>query len=164
MSAAQASREDPQRTGVTIRRARPEDAAALSVIAWRSKASLGYEAELLALWAPQLSVSAEYIAGNHVLCACLDDEPVGFAAAAKLRKGTFELEHLWIRPDHARRGLGRRLLEALIAELRSNGADSLRIVSDPHAEGFYTRMGAHRTGFVDSVPKGRVLPELLLDL
>jgi hypothetical protein len=40
------------------------------------------------------------------------------------------------------------------------------IDADPHAEAFYVRMGARRTGTgtVASRPEGRELPRLVLDL
>jgi hypothetical protein len=38
------------------------------------------------------------------------------------------------------------------------------IASDPHAEGFYRRLGARRVRWVASKPAGRRLPRLALDL
>jgi hypothetical protein len=44
------------------------------------------------------------------------------------------------------------------------GGARLDIAADPHAEGFYLHVGAHRVGVVPSTPAGRVLPLLAVHL
>jgi hypothetical protein len=47
----------------------------------------------------------------------------------------------------------------MLEEARRFGYPTVRIQSDPNAEGFYAKMGARRIGFVEStVSQGRVLP------
>ena len=57
-------------------------------------------------------------------------------------------------------GIGRRLFEHAVKSLRVRGIDQLTIISDPHAEEFYLKLGARRVGEVPSTPEGRLLPEL----
>jgi GNAT superfamily N-acetyltransferase len=71
---------------------------------------------------------------------------------------------MWVLPDWIGRGAGRALLCHAIEHLRADGARTLRIESDPYAEGFYVHMGARRVGEAPSTPEGRTLPVLLLDL
>jgi GNAT superfamily N-acetyltransferase len=75
-----------------------------------------------------------------------------------------EIEHLWVAPEEMGRGIGRRLLEDAVRYAARIGAAELRIVSDPNAVGFYRRAGARLAGAVDSVPPGRRLPVLTLDV
>ena len=69
-------------------------------------------------------------------------------------------EHMWVRPKEIGSGVGRSLFAHLLEQLHAMGATRLRIASDPHAEGFYRRMGARRVGRVPSTPAGRYLPLL----
>jgi predicted N-acetyltransferase YhbS len=64
------------------------------------------------------------------------------------------------------RGIGRMLLDDALRTARACGARALVIDSDPHAEGFYLRMGAARTGEVPADVAGvrRVLPRLRIPL
>lgn len=74
------------------------------------------------------------------------------------------LEHLWVAPTHIGTGIGRRLVAHATERLRAEGVRTVRIESDPNAEGFYVKMGARRVGEVASTPAGRTLPLLVLTL
>jgi hypothetical protein len=41
----------------------------------------------------------------------------------------------------------------MLAQARQRAYRVVRIESDPHAEGFYSKMGARRVGFVESKEK-----------
>ena len=86
---------------------------------------------------------------------------VGFYALSG-RAPVLELEHCWVLPARIGHGVGARLLGHAIATGRAARATTLRIASDPFAEGFYRRMGGRRAGTVPSTPRGRTLPLLLL--
>jgi GNAT superfamily N-acetyltransferase len=75
-----------------------------------------------------------------------------------------ELEHCWVLPERIGHGIGTRLLAHAVATSRAAGAATLRIASDPFAEGFYRRMGGRPAGTVPSTPRGRTLPLLTLDV
>jgi GNAT superfamily N-acetyltransferase len=75
-----------------------------------------------------------------------------------------ELEHCWVAPACIGRGVGARLVAHAAATGRALGATTLRIASDPFAEGFYRRLGARPAGTVPSTPRGRRLPLLVLDV
>ncbi|MCB0291707.1 MAG: GNAT family N-acetyltransferase [Calditrichaeota bacterium] len=61
-------------------------------------------------------------------------------------------------------GAGARLFRHAVAALASHGIKHLKIVSDPHAEGFYQKMGARRVGAVASSIPGRALPVLMYEM
>ncbi|MBW6469188.1 MAG: GNAT family N-acetyltransferase [Coriobacteriia bacterium] len=147
-----------------LRPARPDESELLSELARAAKAHWGYPPDLMALWADDLGVSPEFIEQHHVICAERDGKVVGFAAVCE-EGSTFELEHLWIHPGHMREGVGRALVGKIAAHLQPLGATTMRIVSDPHAEGFYLALGARRVGEKESTKRpGRFLPVLVLDI
>ena len=154
--------EERTSTHVRFRPALPSESALLSGIAHDAKARWGYPADLLELWSDELCVSPEFIVANYVCCACIGGETVGFAAVCESADGA-ELEHMWVRPDRMGQGVGRDLLEHVLEDMHARGVPTLRVVSDPNAEGFYLRMGARRVGETDSIPPGRRLPLLVLE-
>jgi GNAT superfamily N-acetyltransferase len=147
---------------VAIRAARPGDEAALTAIAHAAKRHWGYAENLIARWRQDLTLTAHTIAEDQVYCAERDGEVVGFHTVSE-EGGVFELEHLWVVPAHMGGGIGASLLRHAADVVRSRGGRTLRITSDPHAEGFYRRMNARPVGHVESTPPGRLLPVLELD-
>ncbi len=126
-----------------------------------AKALWGYPPRWLDQWRGLLTVTPAYIETNEVFVAQHQDALVGFCAFQDLEP-FWDLDHLWVRPDYVRRGVGRRLFQhALRVVLRLRRAP-IRIESDPNAEGFYVRMGARRIGVVDATTDGvpRSLPVL----
>lgn len=146
-----------------IRRARAADAEALTRIAHAAKRHWGYGDGLIRLWAADLTVTEESLSEHPVYVAVRAARLVGFYALS--RDGDqFELEHMWVDPPHMGSGVGTRLFDHAAATARSLGGATLRIASDPNAEGFYRRMGAQRVGEVASSPAGRMLPVLMFAL
>jgi GNAT superfamily N-acetyltransferase len=148
---------------VDILRAVPGDAPALTDIARASKAHWGYETDLLDLWNSQLTVSPEFVRDQPVWVAVEHGRPIGFCAIVAGGE-EWEIGHLWVHPEWIGRGIGRTLFERAVAEAASAGATAVRVVSDPHAKGFYLHMGARHVGEEDSVPEGRRLPLLVFEL
>jgi len=148
---------------VTIRPARPEEAAALTLLCLRSKSHWGYDAGFMQQAATGLTLSEPMISAGQVLVAergtgCL----LGVAAIARLDSaGAFDLALLFVEPTVIRTGVGRTLFDAAVRHAARQGARHLSILADPFAEAFYQRLGAVRIGEApsDSIP-GRVLPLL----
>ena len=111
-------------------------------------------------------MTPEFIASNRVHVATYGGEPAGTYALVG-EGGQLDLEHFWIDPSWIGKGLGRALFEHATHEASALGAKTLEILSDPHAEGFYLKMGCRRAGET-AAPlgdrAGRVLPRLLFDL
>ena len=148
-------------TSVAIQAARPTEAQRLTAIAHAAKRHWGYSEELISLWQADLTISPQFIADCPVFCAVRVSEIFGFYALSRQGE-VFELEHLWVDPQHMGTGVGTLLFEHAARTVRSMGGSILNIASDPHAEGFYLRMGAIRVGEVPSKPEGRTLPLLTL--
>jgi GNAT superfamily N-acetyltransferase len=76
--------------------------------------------------------------------ALADDRPVGFAHVKLLEPRVAHLEELDVHPDHGRRGVGRRLVEAVCEWARWEGFESVTLSTFrdvPWNRPFYERLG-----------------------
>ena len=144
---------------VVVRPATPADADRFTALARAAKASWKYEASWMALWHDQLLVTPEYLTQNEAVAAEIDGVIVG-CAALEDHDDDCMIEHVWIDPAFQGRGIGRALVQHLVASARRKGRE-VRLLADPHAESFYARLGAKK---VSEVPApmpgapGRTLP------
>ena len=152
-------------SGVEIRRAAPEDAEALSRIAFAAKAHWEYPERWMERWREGLTIAPGFVEGNEVYAAVAEGEPAGFYALVG-EGPRIVLEHLWVLPERMGLGLGRALFGHALERAAALGAETLGIEADPNAEGFYRRMGARRVGEISYELDGRkrVLPLLAMDL
>jgi len=156
---------DPALTGtMRIRRARQKEASALSILALRAKQYWGYSPEDIGRWRPILAISADDIAAKPTFVAEVEMEVVGFYSLVPTTQ-VCELDHLWVAPQFARRGIGRALLAHAVDTACLAGASSIVIDADPNAEPFYIACGAVREGMVAAPIAGnpaRARPQLSL--
>jgi ribosomal protein S18 acetylase RimI-like enzyme len=71
--------------------------------------------------------------GGRLLLA-LDPLPVGCVALRPYEPGTCEMKRLYVRPDYRGTGLGRRLVEAIVAAGRDAGYERMRLDTMPSME------------------------------
>jgi GNAT superfamily N-acetyltransferase len=142
-----------------IRLARPAEAATITSLAFRSKASNGYGAAFMAACRAELTFDAgRFARGETWLCEDAAGRVLGFFDLR--REGeTAELTALFVEPDGQGRGVGRALWETLEARAAALGARRIGVDSDPAAVPFYLRMGMSPAGAAPSgsIP-GRRLP------
>lgn len=120
----------------------PLDAAdTLTEIAVAAKSHWGYPPGWLNRWRPELTITPGYLAAHPVFVALDETRPVGFYALS-VEADEAQLDHLWVRPSYMRQGVGRALFAHAEIAARQRGVRRLTIAGDPHAEGFYLRMGA----------------------
>ena len=145
-----------------IVRARPQDAATLTEIAFAAKRHWGYPERWIQAWKNVLTISAESIAGHETYTAVVEGRMVGFYCLQQKSDGIW-LEHLWVLPSAMRQGIGRALFLHAIERGKALGAHTLEIESDPNSEAFYHRMGAQRVGTKVTQLEGqpRELPRLV---
>lgn len=148
-----------------IRRARPAEAAGLTKIALAAKASWGYPPSFMARCRVALAVDGRAIAERHFHVAEGADHGIlGFYGFEPELDG-IGLSHLFVVPEAIGQGIGRALWRHAAAFARSLGARQLLVVSDPHAAGFYARMGATPAGARPSeIDPARPLPIFRLRL
>ena len=115
--------------GFTIRRARPEDAAAVARELADYLAFIGEALDPHGLDHDVAHWQEEYDGRSGVLLLVVDPagEVVGTAAVHILDPGMGELKRMWLRPAHQGSGLGRRLLDACLDEARRLGCRALRL-------------------------------------
>jgi GNAT superfamily N-acetyltransferase len=127
-----------------IVRARPEDANALTEIAFAAKRHWGYPERWIQIWADVLTVTPEAVAGHPTFSAIEDDCPIGFYSLTTNPRP--DLAHCWVLPSAMGRGVGRALFEHAVEQARALGLAGFEIEADPNAEAFYAHMGAKRVG------------------
>ena len=148
---------------IAIERALPAHADTLTRLAHAAKRHWRYAEADIALWKDALTLTPEFIARHSVYGARAGRDTVAFYAVTG--EGlTRVLEHFWVEPAHIGTGIGRRMFAHATQRLAAEGVTTLRIESDPNAEAFYLKMGAHRVGEVESTPAGRTLPLLVVTL
>jgi ribosomal protein S18 acetylase RimI-like enzyme len=148
---------------IWVRAATSDDAEALSTLAFAAKSHWGYPPDWMDLWRAELTIRPEYLREHTTFVAAEDGVPVGMCVFEKHGEGECSLEHVWIAPDRHGRGVGRTLVTLALREAATAHMTRMRVVSDPHAEGFYAHLGASRLGDVPSPMPGapdRTLPVL----
>jgi N-acetylglutamate synthase-like GNAT family acetyltransferase len=147
-----------------IRKASTEDAPVLTTIAHDAKRHWGYPEHWIRHWQDELTISPDFVAGNQVYVAESEGELLGFYALI-IRQDKAELDHLWVAPAHIGTGVGKELFIHAMQSAARRDISAVEISSDPNAEGFYRKMGAHRSGETVSEIDGepRALPRLTVD-
>ena len=144
----------------SLRRANPEDAAALTSLAFRSKASNGYDAAFMEACRAELTYSAATMAAGETWFAELDGKLSGFIDV-RLVDGVAEVFAMFVEPDIKRSGIGRALWHQLEIAARSLGANTVMLDADPAAVPFYEAMGCAVIGERPSGSiRGRMLPRM----
>ena len=138
-------------TGVSVRRAVPEDAEVAIAVVRESITRLcvaDHQNDPIALepWlrnkTPETFVRWVESADNHVVVAELDSAIAGVASL----RGSGEIQLFYVAPDKQRRGIGAALLVALETQARASGFDKLVLNSTVGARAFYERNGFTPSG------------------
>lgn len=126
-----------------IRPARPDDLPALPAIE-RAAASIFRTTQFA--FVTDFPLASEALHPDHEqiwVAVTADDRPVGFVLAHPL-DGCVYLHELDVHPDHARRGLGRRLVAAVATWGRQTGAAAVTLATFrdiPWNGPFYASLG-----------------------
>lgn len=146
---------------ISVRPAVNAEAELLTEIAVRSKAHWGYSAEFMAACRHELVVSASEIASaDRIYIVCdAGSLVIGFVAMARVDCSVWEVDALFVTPEHIGQGHGRRLMEHALVAVKQREATKVLIQSDPYAADFYASLGCARIGDKESgsIP-GRFLP------
>ena len=106
-----------------IRRAKPNEAGAISRLMPRSKAYWGYDADFMERCRDELTVSAEDISDHaaYVVEDC-GGNVVGFARMVPLGPREEEIDHLFVDPAAIRKGHGRMLVSMFSKQHEPKGS------------------------------------------
>jgi GNAT superfamily N-acetyltransferase len=127
----------------TIRPGRPADLPELPII--ERAAAAPFQATPYAWLADGAPVTAHVDLGHEYVWVVADaaDRPIAFALV-RLHADAVHLHELDVHPDHARQGLGRRLIETVAAWARARGASALTLTTFddiPWNGPYYARLG-----------------------
>lgn len=153
---------------ISIERAKPEQAKALTDICLRSKKSNGYDDAFMAACREELTIKPEDLRAKHWWVALDTDsrDLCGLTCLAQSKQsGRGEVHSFFIDPQWQRRGVGQLLWEHLRDQAKQLGLYQLVLDADPNAVPFYQAMGFSISGEAasGSIP-GRMLPEMTIDL
>jgi GNAT superfamily N-acetyltransferase len=148
-----------------LRPARPEECAALSDLAMRSKAHWGYDEAFMARCRDELTVRPDQVRAGTYVVAERGGRLIGLYALAPLADGAVDVLLFFVDPPFIGTGVGRAMFDHMAATARDLGHRTMVIEADPGAVPFYRRMGGRPAGTAPSgsIP-GRVLPRLVYDL
>src|SRR5688500_18858081 len=128
-----------------IRLAIADDAPLLTKIAHDAKRHWGYREHWIKHWESDLTISSDFIRDNLVYVAEEGGEIQGFYALT-VTDSKAELEHMWVTPARIGTGVGKDLFLDAMERAASLKVNSVEILADPNAEGFYKHMGATQIG------------------
>jgi putative acetyltransferase len=133
-----------------IREATVADAEAIRAIVKETLAEFGFPIESSGIDADLAEVPQSYQSRGGVFRVVEDDDGavVGCGGLYPADQKAVELRKMYFRPEIRGRGLGRRLLEDLIAEARHRGFDRIELETASHLE---TAIALYqRAGFVET--------------
>lgn len=141
---------------VVIQKATSNDAENLTQISFTAKRFWKYPEDWIDSWKKQLTITPNYIASCTVFKLLIKNDVIGFCSIKRDGRH-YEIDNLWILPEFMGNGYGKLLLETALKNRCPSGA-TIRVYSDPNAEGFYEKQGFKTVGQFESYPKGRFLP------
>ena len=132
-------------------------------IAVAAKSFWGYERENVERWAAGRDFSPGGLAELAAFAAEAGGHVVGWSSLV-CKADAWWLEDLWVEPAWMGKGAGSRLFRAAAAHARSAGAELLQWEAEPHAVGFYERMGGRYLHDSEPSAWGRIIPVMGIDL
>ena len=126
---------------IIVRPAVAAEQKQLEALQWRASLNNPGDHDVLLAHPDAIELPLEQIRKGGVFVAEVAAATMGFAAILPREDGDFELDALFVEPSAWRQGIGRALVEHCAAAARNAGAESLHVVGNPHAEGFYSSCG-----------------------
>ena len=148
---------------VTLRAAAPADAARLREIALAAKGHWGYEKALLDRWDASGELDPAALAAKDIFVAEENGRAIGWSSLVSQGPACV-LDDLWVEPERIGRGIGQMLFQRARERATELGATRLEWEAEPHAIGFYERMGGRYLRDGEPTPWGRVLQVFGVDL
>ena len=131
---------------VIVRPAVASEQKELEALQWRASLNNPGDRDALLAHPDAIELPLEQIRDGGVFVAEVAGATMGFAAILPREHGDFDLDALFVEPTAWRQGIGRALVEHCAATARDIGAESLYVLGNPHAEGFYHACGFNTLG------------------
>lgn len=125
-----------------------------------SKAYWGYDIQQMEVWKEELTISPSYIQENQVFSLWSNGKIIGFYSYFE-QEDHIKLDNLFLLPAFIGKGLGYWMMEDFLKRVASIPKDKIVLDADPHAEGFYLKLGFQTISWLpSSIPK-RFLPTMM---
>ena len=153
-------------TRIFVEKAKLSDIDQLTDLSIRSKAYWGYSDEFMQNCRAELTITAEEFEQSGLYYKLVaSNKIVGFYGLEKLSTTMFELDRLYVDPNHIGKGFGKKLIDHAKETVSQLQGNELIVQSDPHALKFYEAAGGIVNGEKESesIP-GRFLPTLKFEI
>ncbi len=131
---------------VQVRTASLGEKQALEELQQRAALANPADRESLLAHPDAIAVPREQLESGSVIVAEAGGTVVGFAAVVLREDGEAELDALFVEPALWKHGIGRQLVMQCAALAETRGAESLHVVGNVQAEGFYLACGFEMVG------------------
>jgi GNAT superfamily N-acetyltransferase len=148
---------------VHIRPPDPQEGERLREIAIAAKSHWGYDLDRVRQWVADGDFSAEGLRAKEFYVADAEGRAVGWASLIT-DDDVCVLDDLWIEPEWMGQGIGSQLFHHAADRARELGATRMEWEAEPHAVGFYERMGARYVRDGEVSAWGRVLAVMGVEL
>jgi GNAT superfamily N-acetyltransferase len=129
-----------------VRPAHVSEREALEALQWRASLKNAGDRDALLTHQDAIQLPRQQIEDDRVFVAEVAGSVKGFAAMLPRDDGDVELDALFVEPEAWGQGIGRALVEYCVQRASTTDACSLRVVGNPHAEGFYDVCGFKKYG------------------
>ena len=143
---------------ITVRKALVGEAAVLRSICLQAKRSWGYSDAFMTRFSEATIIDADSISTDYVVVACQGETIIRWLRMLTNRAPMI-LDDLWVLPTVFGKGVGRLLFTEAIAVAKGLGRSAFELDADPHAQGFYERMGCIKVGET-CTSLGRYIPRM----
>ena len=123
-----------------IRQAHPDEREALIGLQRRASLMWPENQAFLEEHPEAIDLPADQIGEGHVF-VWEDGAVRGFAVILPRQDGDAELDGVFVEPEHWGHGIGRRLVDHVLAVARARGEISVNLVANLRTVGFYERCG-----------------------
>ena len=113
----------------------------MSALAYRAKKSNGHNEQAMEKFADGLRITPERLQWCRFWVAQEKGEIIGCIALEVLERGRGEVSSFFIAPEHQGRGIGKRLMLALVTIANTQGITQLQEHPDPVSVKHYQRLG-----------------------
>ena len=126
---------------IAIRDAELHEIPALEALQMRASLVAPDYREDLAAHPEVVQLPAADVADRRVRVAMVEQRVGGFSVVLPVRGTSCELDGLFVEPDLMGKGIGRALIDDVVARLRPLGVIRLDVIANPTAVVFYNKLG-----------------------
>ena len=129
---------------IAIRDAELDEIPALEALQMRASLVAPDYREDLAAHPEAVRLPASDVLDRRARVAMVEQRVGGFSVVTPVRGTSCELDGLFVEPDLMRQGIGRALIDDVVARLQPLGVIRLDVVANPTAVAFYSTLGFER--------------------